>query len=142
MANDADVKVVTDSIYTMVEGVLGAEVRLEIITTKPEEMPQMMVHTIPNDPVIKRYKCGDYLGKHDWGLYLRIATSDTAARIDAVEALNDAAELIRNAVPKMPAGFEYGKTKGGLNPTLADATDQYETWQVTFSTEYKRSRER
>ena len=142
MTKEQDKKVMADSVFTMVEDTLDTPVRLEIITTRAEEMPQMMLHSVPSDPVVRQYKCGDYIGKHDWELYLRIGLGDTSQRIEAVEALSAAAGLIEKAVPEMPQGFEYIKTRTTLTPGLNDATDSFETYLVTFSTEFKRLIER
>lgn len=141
MSNDDDIRVLTDSVLTMVEDTLDTPVQLEIITVRPDEMPQMMVQTLPAETV-KTYKNGDYIGRHNWNLYLRIPVTDTAERIDAIASLSEASALIRNVTPKMPAGFAFDSTKGGATPVLEDVTESFETYRVTFRTEYKRSKER
>jgi len=140
--SDEDVKVVTDSVLTMAEQLLGVSVGLEVITTKAAEMPQMMVQTLPCETVVRRYRCGDYIGQHEWALYLRVAAGDTQGRLDAVRTLTDAAEAVRKAVPPMPAGFTFMSTTGGVTPTMVDATEQYETYRVDFTTQYKHLLER
>lgn len=141
MSKDEDVGVMTDAILTAAEAALGSPVQLEIITTDPAEMPQAMVQTLPSE-IVRRYKNGDYVGRHNWRLYLRIPVADTGERVDAIESLSEFAAAIRRTVPPMPAGFEFAGTRGGATPVLEDATEAFETYQVTFETEFKRSRER
>lgn len=141
MSKDEDVGVMTDAVLTAAEDALATPVQLEIITTDPEEMPQAMVQTLPSE-VVRRYKNGDYIARHNWRLHLRVPVSDTAERIDAIESLSEIAAAIRRTVPPMPAGYEFAGTRGGATPVLEDATEAFETYQVTFETEFKRSRER
>lgn len=143
MTNDGmDVRGVADAIYTMVERALDVPVGLEIVTVRPEEMPAAMVQMLPGDPVVKRYRCGDWIGSQRWALYLRVAVRDTAGRIDAVAALSGAADILEAAAPDMPTGYWFQRTETLTSPAMRDATDDYETWQVTFATQFKRTRER
>ena len=126
----------------MVSAVMDAPTTLEIVPTAPAELPAAMVQMLPGDPVRKRYKNGDWVGVQRWALYLRVAVRDTEQRVGAVEVLQEATDRIEDAVPDLPAGCEFRGTAADGTPTMRDAAEDYETWQVTFSTEFKRTRER
>lgn len=142
MSDEQGIRAVADALYTMAERVMDAPTTLEIVPTAPAELPAAMVQMLPGDPVRKRYKNGDWVGVQRWALYLRVAVRDTEQRVGAVEVLQEATDRIEDAVPDLPAGCEFRGTAADGTPTMRDATEDYETWQVTFSTEFKRTRER
>lgn len=146
MTKSADIKQVADSILTMNEKIFkgyGVPVSLEIISTKKENLPAAMQQSLPSSRVVKAYKSGSYIGEYRWSLFLRVAVEDTNGRLAASLLLQEAAEEAENTIPVMPQGFTfYGTRVESSTPTLRDATEQYETYEVTLVTNYKRSKER
>lgn len=142
MSDERGVRAVADALYTMAEGIMDMPTTLEIVPTDPADLPAAMVQMLPGDPVRKKYKNGGWIGAQKWALYLRVSARDEAQRISAIETLQEATDRIEDAAPELPEGCEYRGTAADGTPTMKDATEDYETWQVTFATEFKRTRER
>ena len=142
MSDERGTRAVADALYTMAAELVDAPAGLEIVPTEPADLPAAMVQMLPTDPVRRRYKNGDWIGVQKWALYLRVDARDTGQRVDAIGTLQAATDRVEDAVPDLPAGFEFRGTEADGTPTMRDATEDYETWQVTFVTEYKRTRER
>lgn len=142
MSDERGTRAVADALYTMAEGLVDGSVGLEIVPTDPADLPAAMVQMLPGDPVRRRYKNGDWIGIQKWALYLRVSARDEAQRVRAIETIQDATDRLEDAEPDLPAGFDFRGTEADGTPTMRDATEDYETWQVTFTTEFKRTRER
>lgn len=137
-----DARAVAEAIREAAVGSIDVPVTLEIVPTDPADLPAAMVRMLPGDPVVRRYRCGDWIGRQKWALYLRVDARDTARRIEAVAKLQGASERLEAAALRLPAGYEHRGTEADGTPTMQDATEGYETWQVTFETQFKRYRTR
>lgn len=135
-----DARAVADAVYAAAAGTMDAPVTLEIVPTEPGELPAAMVRMLPGDPVVRRYRCGDWIGRQKWALYLRVDARDTSQRVEAVARLQEASDRLEALALDLPQGYEHRATEADGTPTMQDATADYETWQVTFETQFKRYR--
>lgn len=135
-----DARAVVAAVYVAAADAVDAPVTLEIIPVEPESLPAAMVRMLPGDPVARRYRCGDWIGRQKWALYLRVDARDTAQRVEAVATLQEASDRLEAAPLDLPEGFEHRSTEADGTPTMQDAAEGYETWQVTFETQFKRYR--
>lgn len=142
MSDAMGTRAVADALLRLAQSVMGEPTTLEIIPTDPLELPAAMVQMLPGSSIVKKYKSGDWIGRQSWALYLRLAAPDTEQRVSAIERLQRATDRIEDAAIKLPTGFEFRSTVADGTPTMRDATEAYETWQVTFATEFKRTNER
>lgn len=138
-----DARTVAAAIYQAVAESASIPVTLEIIPTNPADLPAAMVRMLPTkQPIVKRYGCGDWVGRQLWGICYRVDARDNAQRTEAVAVLQALADDAESLIPLLPEGIEFQGTEASDMPALIDATNDYETWQVTFATEFKRRRAR
>lgn len=136
-----DARTVAAAIYQAVADSANMPVTLEIVPTSPEDLPAAMVRMLPTkQPVVRRYGCGDWVGRQLWGICYRVDVRDNAQRTEAVAVLQGLADNAESLIPLLPEGIEFQGTEASDMPTLIDATSDYETWQVTFTTKFKRRR--
>lgn len=137
-----DARAVAAAIHEAAIASIDVPATLEIIPTDPGDLPAAMVRMLPGDPVVRRYRCGDWIGRQRWALYLRADARDTEQRVDAVAKLQEASERLEAAALRLPEGYEHRSTEADGTPAMQDAAEGYETWQVTFETQFKRYRTR
>ena len=113
----------------------------EIVPTDPAQLPAAMVRMLStSDPVVRAYRCGDCIARQRWAVCYRVNVHSDEQRADAVAAIEQLAQVACDAVPELPAGCEFYQTTTTDVPTLIEATSDYETWQVSLETTYKRIR--
>lgn len=132
---------VAGALYAATEQAYEGDLTFEILPTDPMQLPAACVRTLTtNNPIVRAYRCGDAIERQLWAVCCRVSVRSDDQRACAVASVKDLADLACAVCPDLPRGFEFYKTTQTDAPALIEATSDYETWQVSLETTYKRIR--
>lgn len=111
-----------------------------------KDVPSMMLQQLSAAEKKKTYVNGSYIGVWNFAVYIRVAGTDTASRLDAVACLNELADWLtelngEGCFAHLPALDDY-KQPTSIQVTSTPSCvmrydDGIEDYQVILSLEYK-----
>lgn len=102
--------------------------------------PSLMLQPLAGSGVVRKYIDGSFIGLFSFAVYLRIATTDTHAKLSAYNTLESLAFwLENNPLPTLSGNRIALSIEQTATTTLAAVDEGVEDYQTIFSLNYKQS---